>query len=76
MALICARMSCVEEAAASVQFDASRARVLLIDLAEPTVGIPVCRVHVKTRTPPMGWTLHDHRTVTQPSLWPAVVESV
>lgn len=61
-------MSCRELAAASVQFDASRALVLIVDLAESVAGIPVCRTHVATRNAPMGWTLQDQRTFIQQRL--------
>lgn len=66
---MCARLSCDEHAAASLIFDADGSRVLIIDLADVTEGIPVCRGHARTRTAPMGWTLHDERTVAQRSLW-------
>lgn len=71
MALECARMSCRESAAASIQFDAEESKVIIVDLAESVVGIPVCRTHVATRNAPVGWTLHDHRTFTQQPLLPA-----
>lgn len=68
MALECARMSCREVAAASVQFDAERSEVIIVDLADMVGGIPVCRTHVASRNAPMGWTLHDRRTFTQQRL--------
>lgn len=61
-------MSCREAAAASVQFDAEASQVIIVDLGESVVGIPVCRTHVATRNAPMGWTLHDRRTFTQQCL--------
>ncbi len=68
MALVCARMSCREVAAASVQFDAEQSKVIIVDLADSVAGIPVCRTHVANRNAPMGWTLHDQRTFTQQRL--------
>lgn len=68
MSLVCARMSCRELAAASVQFDAEESQVIIVDLAESVVGIPVCRTHVATRNAPVGWTLSDRRTFEQPRL--------
>lgn len=68
MALECARMSCRESAAASIQFDAEESKVIIVDLAESVAGIPVCRTHVATRNAPVGWTLHDRRTFTQQHL--------
>ncbi len=61
MSLICARLSCGVAAAASVQFDADLAQVVIIDLSDTTVGIPLCHEHTRTRTPPVGWTLIDAR---------------
>lgn len=61
-------MSCREQAAASVQFDAEGSRVLIVDLTESVEGIPVCRKHVATRNAPVGWTLVDSRTFEQQRL--------
>ncbi len=61
MGLLCARLSCRHQAAASLQFNASESQVIIIDLTEPTGGIPLCLDHVKTRTAPMGWTMVDNR---------------
>lgn len=58
-------MSCSEEAAASVQFDAEGSKVIIVDLADSVAGIPVCRTHVATRKPPVGWTLCDERSFEQ-----------
>ncbi|MEZ5342597.1 MAG: DUF3499 family protein [Acidimicrobiales bacterium] len=65
MGLRCARLSCNRSAAASLQFDSSGSRVLLVDLVEAVAGIPVCAAHASTRTAPMGWTLEDLRTGRQ-----------
>lgn len=62
MSLTCARVSCGVAAAASVQFNAELAQVVIIDLSDRTIGIPLCHDHTRTRTPPMGWTLIDSRT--------------
>ncbi len=62
MSLNCARLSCGLAAAASVQFNADLAQVVIIDLSDTTVGIPLCHDHTRTRTPPVGWTLIDART--------------
>lgn len=70
MSLFCARMSCRELAAASVQFDADGSQVIIVDLAESVEGIPVCRTHVATRSAPVGWTLDDRRTFEQQRLLP------
>ncbi len=61
MELLCARLSCRHEAAASLQFNTDQAEVIIIDLTDPTGGIPLCQDHVKTRTAPMGWTMVDQR---------------
>lgn len=61
-------MSCRELAAASVQFDADGAQVIIVDLADSVEGIPVCRKHVATRNAPVGWTLSDRRTFEQQCL--------
>lgn len=61
MELLCARLSCRLEAAASLQFNTDDAQVIIIDLTDPTGGIPLCSDHVKTRTAPMGWTMVDQR---------------
>lgn len=65
LSLFCARMSCRETAAASVQFNAEGAQVIIVDLADSVEGIPVCRKHVATRSAPVGWTLIDRRTFEQ-----------
>ena len=62
MSLTCARVSCGVAAAASVQFNAELAQVVIIDLSDRTIGIPLCHDHTRTRTPPIGWTLIDSRT--------------
>ncbi len=62
-------MSCGRDAAASLQFDNSEAKVVIIDLADTFSGIPICRAHARTRTAPMGWTMDDRRSISQPSLW-------
>lgn len=68
--LLCARLSCGHLAAASVQFDADGLRVMIVDLGDNTVGIPLCGHHTRTRTAPMGWTMVDDRTAPlQPALW-------
>ncbi|MGH1503888.1 MAG: DUF3499 family protein, partial [Acidimicrobiales bacterium] len=70
MERLCARLSCGHQAAASLQFDADGARVVIVDLGDNNRGIPLCGHHTRTRTPPMGWTLVDERTgPVQPSLW-------
>lgn len=66
MGLLCARLSCRFEAAASLQFNTDESQVIIIDLTEPTGGIPLCQDHVRTRTAPMGWTLVDHRLAMPP----------
>lgn len=62
MSLLCARIRCGDDAAASLLFDAPGSRVLIIDLAESFAGIPLCAEHARTRTAPMGWTMVDERT--------------
>lgn len=52
-----------------MQFKNEVAEVHLIDLAEATAGIPLCADHARTRTAPVGWTLVDLRTPTQPDVW-------
>lgn len=66
MGLLCARLSCRLEAAASLQFNADEAQVIIIDLTEPTGGIPLCADHVRSRTAPVGWSLVDHRLAMPP----------
>lgn len=61
MELLCARLRCRLEAAASLQFNTDDAQVIIIDLTDPTGGIPLCADHVKTRTAPVGWTMVDQR---------------
>ena len=77
MSLICARLSCGLAAAASVQFNADLAQVVIIDLSDSTAGIPLCHDHTRTRTPPMGWTLIDARTGVRQGVMldtPSIVE--
>ncbi len=68
MDLTCARLNCDQHATATLAFDAANAMVILIDLSETTDGIPICRLHARTRTAPVGWTLDDRRTLVQSSL--------
>lgn len=67
MGPVCARFSCEEPGAASLQFDTAASRVYLVDLTDAISGLPVCAAHAKTRTAPVGWELVDQRTAASRS---------
>ncbi len=52
-----------------MQFKNERAEVHLVDLTDSFEGIPLCSGHARTRTAPVGWSLVDLRTPTQPDGW-------
>lgn len=77
MGLRCSRFSCSTEAVASMQFDASLAEAMIIDLGPRTAGMPLCGAHAETRTAPVGWHIVDNRTGAGHTTWEsseAVVE--
>lgn len=55
--------SCGTPAAAVMSFSYETAEIFLSDIAPPEnpAGTPLCTRHADSRTPPVGWTLVDHR---------------
>lgn len=65
----CARMMCSQMAVASTLFVADASRVEIIDLADATAGIALCREHARRLTPPVGWELVDRRSLERYDGW-------
>jgi Protein of unknown function (DUF3499) len=75
----CAKMRCGREPVAAVSLVYAERRVLLTDLASegdrgardgsaalhPLYALQLCGEHVDRVTPPLGWTLRDHRDVAR-----------
>lgn len=62
----CAR--CGGPAAAVMSFDYDERAVWLDDLAQSVpvgAGYPLCAHHADRMTPPLGWTLTDHRNTAR-----------
>jgi hypothetical protein len=62
----CAR--CGGPGAAVMSFSYDDRAVWLVDLIAPVApneGYPLCVDHSNRMTPPLGWTLTDHRNATQ-----------
>jgi hypothetical protein len=50
----------------SYDYDARSVRLDdLTEIAEPGAGYHLCSAHSDRLSPPLGWTLTDHRTVTR-----------
>lgn len=45
-------------------FDYTESAVWLLDIGAAGPGYPMCVDHADRLTPPLGWTLTDHRSVT------------
>jgi hypothetical protein len=59
----CAKMRCGQEPVATVSLAYSEREVLVSDLSEDRDldALDLCREHVERMTPPVGWSLRDHR---------------
>ncbi len=62
----CAKMRCDAEPVATVTLRYTDREVLVGDLLpdrDPNL-LDLCREHVERMTPPVGWVVHDRRTVS------------
>jgi hypothetical protein len=60
---------CAVAADVFMSYDYARRQIWLDDLfetPEPNTGYPLCHGHAGRVTPPVGWTLSDHRAPIRP----------
>jgi hypothetical protein len=65
----CAKMSCQARPVATIELQYAAREVIVRDLRaerDPNL-LDLCREHVERMTPPLGWTLHDERTLVPAS---------